>query len=239
MLPSNFRDCGGLGLSSGRRMTTGRLFRSAAPQANQAKALAARGVAQMVDLRGMERGERGEPFDAESFGLRWLSTPVEPKTSAVIHQEVAAGTASAPKMRALMIETYRAFVIESAPLFGAALTATFTQDRPTLIHCTAGKDRTGFLVAVIQLALGAPHDAVLADYLRTNQDWDRASVKGVLPLGSPALEPVMIADSDYLDAALDAILRLDGDAQGFIARATAGAVTQAHLDALIEQEIAA
>lgn len=38
-----------------------------------------------------------------------------------------------------------------------------------MIHCTAGKDRTGFAVAMVLLALGVPRDVVLRDYLLTNQ----------------------------------------------------------------------
>jgi protein-tyrosine phosphatase len=37
-----------------------------------------------------------------------------------------------------------------------------------LIHCTAGKDRTGILAALVQRALGAAEDDVMDDYLRTN-----------------------------------------------------------------------
>ena len=41
-------------------------------------------------------------------------------------------------------------------------------DRPVLVHCFAGKDRTGFAVAVALEAAGVPHDAIMADYLRSN-----------------------------------------------------------------------
>lgn len=41
--------------------------------------------------------------------------------------------------------------------------------RPVLVHCFAGKDRTGFAVAVALAAAGVPTDAVLADYLRSNE----------------------------------------------------------------------
>jgi protein-tyrosine phosphatase len=41
-------------------------------------------------------------------------------------------------------------------------------ERPALIHCTAGKDRTGVLVALILQALGVPEEIVVADYLRSD-----------------------------------------------------------------------
>lgn len=40
--------------------------------------------------------------------------------------------------------------------------------KPVLTHCFAGKDRTGFTVATVLEAVGVPHDAILADFLRSN-----------------------------------------------------------------------
>ena len=45
--------------------------------------------------------------------------------------------------------------------------------KPVLVHCFAGKDRTGFAVAVALEAAGADRDAILADYLRSNTATDR------------------------------------------------------------------
>ncbi|MFN8032563.1 MAG: tyrosine-protein phosphatase [Mycobacterium sp.] len=42
------------------------------------------------------------------------------------------------------------------------------EGKPTLVHCFAGKDRTGFAIAVTLEAIGVPRDAVLADFLRSN-----------------------------------------------------------------------
>jgi protein-tyrosine phosphatase len=43
------------------------------------------------------------------------------------------------------------------------------QDRPVLVHCFAGKDRTGFAVALALEAAGVDRDAILTDYLRSNE----------------------------------------------------------------------
>jgi len=39
---------------------------------------------------------------------------------------------------------------------------------PVLIHCKAGKDRTGIVSAIVQLLVGVPFDVVLEEYLLTN-----------------------------------------------------------------------
>lgn len=40
--------------------------------------------------------------------------------------------------------------------------------RAVLAHCFAGKDRTGFVVALVLEAVGVEHEAILADYLHSN-----------------------------------------------------------------------
>ena len=56
---------------------------------------------------------------------------------------------------------------------------------PTLVHCTAGKDRTGIVVAALLLLAGASPEAVVADYRLTEQAMprvlDRMRASGVLP----------------------------------------------------------
>jgi protein-tyrosine phosphatase len=88
-----------------------------------------------------------------------------------------------------------------------------------ILHCTAGKDRTGFLVAMLLSALGVPRDAIFEDYLLTNASVDlRArlvadesgfglapSTRFIMELQPEAREAVLAADADYLRAAFAAI----------------------------------
>ena len=63
---------------------------------------------------------------------------------------------------------------ERFPTLGGAqravrrLITMLAEGRPVLVHCFAGKDRTGFAVAVALEAAGVPPGAILADYLRSN-----------------------------------------------------------------------
>lgn len=232
---SNFRDAGGLALISGR-MATGRLFRSAAPRQLKAADIEALGTLQIktiVDLRGRQEADNAPTRGHDGDQISIVATPIEPRTSGKIREALADGTASAALMRDLMIASYRAYVNDSAAVFGDALTALLTSGTPALVHCTAGKDRTGFVIAVIQSALGAHEDAIMTDYLRTNTDWDRSSASSHLPLDSEVIAPVLMADTDYLAAAFGEIARQDGSVHAFIQRATQGRVTARHLDALI------
>lgn len=237
---SNFRDFGGLPVAGGR-ILRGKLFRSAAPDALTAEGAAALGarVAAIVDLRGrVERGATSHP-GLEDGKVAVLSTPIEPQTSGRLRAAFADGSATAAFTRAVMLEAYRAFARDHAARFGDALVTLVTDPRPVLVHCTAGKDRTGFIVAVLQAALGAQREDILADYLETNRAWDRASLRGHLPAEHAAMGPVLAADADYLDAAFDELARHFGDVHRYVATATAGRVTPSHLSALIEPEMTA
>jgi protein-tyrosine phosphatase len=236
---SNFRDFGGHATQRGGRMVMGRLFRSASPGTITAagiEQLKREAIRTVVDLRGIEERRRATvAFDPARIVIR--PVPVEPKTSAQLRAMLAAGNARAADVRDVMIRIYRTYVAEAAEAFGDAIHVLLAEDDGggKLVHCTAGKDRTGFIVAVIQAALGASHEAILEDYLATNRHWDRASAVGHLPLDAAAIEPVLVADPDYLAAAFDEIGRRDGEPIDFIIRATRGRVTPAHLEAVIER----
>ena len=187
----------------------------------------------VVDLRGrVERGPSSHAGFADA-GFEVLSHPVEPRTSGALFAMLQAGTASAPVTKDLMITAYRAYVTHHAADFGGALTAIVQAGRPALVHCTAGKDRTGFIVGVLQAALGADEADIVEDYLTTNRAWDRASVRGHMPLDHPAVQPVLLADADYLAAAFEEVRAHHGGARSFVRAATGGRVTDADLDRLV------
>jgi protein-tyrosine phosphatase len=235
-LISNFRDAGGAALDLGQ-MHRGRLYRSAAPgklNATDVDAFRSLGVTTIVDLRGLQEAALAPTSIPDESDLTIIQTPVEPRTSGLVRQALADGSAHPDLMRDLMLQSYRHYVGDSAPAFGEALMALLTAQGPALVHCTAGKDRTGFVIAVIQSALGVCHDDIIADYLRTNTDWDRASASVHLKVSSAAIGPILVADAEYLAAAFDEITRRDGSAIDFIQRATQGRVTSAHIDRLVQ-----
>ena len=85
-------------------------------------------------------------------------------------------------------------------LFGHLL-----EDRaPLVIHCTAGKDRTGFASALILHALGVPDEVIAQDYLLTNRHYKR-DVSSVSDLPADVLDAIGSVDASYLAAAFQAI----------------------------------
>ena len=67
---------------------------------------------------------------------------------------------------------------DAAPQIVGALTALAAPDaRPAVFHCTAGKDRTGLLSALVLSLLGVPEETVVADYALSGEAMARLRAK--------------------------------------------------------------
>ena len=180
---SNFRDLGGYVAEDGRRVRWRKLFRSnhlghLTPA--DIAVLRQLGVRSAFDFRGKD--ERIEALcgleDIETHSL-----PVEPTVVDALRAIHASGRPStADDAMEVMRDSYRGYVAHNTPRF-RALFAHLLQDRaPLVIHCTAGKDRTGFACALILHTLGVSDDVIAEDYLLTNQFYRRdPSVSSDLP----------------------------------------------------------
>jgi protein-tyrosine phosphatase len=125
---------------------------------------------------------------------------------------------------ATMVQLYRWFI--TSPLaretFAEALRLVATPEAlPLLFHCTAGKDRTGWLSAIILSALGVDRPTVMADYLRTNElNADgNAYVLSLLAnrVDDPsALVPLLEARREYLEAAFTEAEESYGGMDGYL-----------------------
>lgn len=168
----NFRDYGGYGVSGGRRVRTGVLWRSAqhgdASEADLER-IDGLGIATVIDLRGPSEREAKPCRRPAGFVAQVLAHPEE-TAGLALHTEAADGVMTAAEARAAMIRLYEgiAFRENLIPMLKCHLQALARDSGPSLVHCVAGKDRTGFAVALVQSLLGVHRDDVLADYLLTN-----------------------------------------------------------------------
>jgi protein-tyrosine phosphatase len=124
----------------------------------------------------------------------------------------------------MMADLYRTFV------HGAKQQAAFAQalrmiadpgQLPLLFHCSAGKDRTGWLSAVLLTVLGVDRDVIMADYLRTNEASTRLHqvVVGLLEgkVDDPeVILPMVQARAAYLEAAYAEADRRYGGLAGYL-----------------------
>ncbi|TFV57606.1 tyrosine-protein phosphatase [Mycobacterium sp. PS03-16] len=103
------------------------------------------------------------------------------------------------------------------------------EERPVIAHCFAGKDRTGFTVATVLEAVGVDRDAVLTDFLRSNDAVPRLreqilqsirerteTAEEVTFVEARLTDAVLGVHADYLDAARRAIEQNYGGLPGYL-----------------------
>ena len=205
---SNLRDLGGY-RTGDKRVRRGLVFRAPAlvelSKADK-KAIAALGLRTICDFRGTRERARS-PVNIPK--TETLSMPIEPSVGGslaeILRTGEDSGDTSSEEMMALLRRAYEAYALQSAPQYRALFEAILGQDRlPLLLHCSAGKDRTGFGSALLLSALGVSWEDVMADYLATNRLWKRetASAFDLPPIVKEAL---LGAHGEMLEAAFGAI----------------------------------
>lgn len=149
----NLRDVGGVSVAGGR-LVERRLFRSAAPLRDEpaiAEGVRRLGVETIIDLRDPRERELS-PRVWDRGGLHVENVPIfDGQLSTIRFAELS-------ELYDVMLDRHLRSVVAAVEAVAAAA------DAPVLVHCTAGKDRTGVVTGVVLAALGAERDAVLADY---------------------------------------------------------------------------
>ncbi len=218
----NARDLGGHRGAGGQYVKPSWVLRSAAPtSAEHSAAISRLAVETVVDFR-TDAERTGQaltlPANVKTVHLDILAD--EPDDAPASLGRMAAGAPPAdpdsitPDLtRGIMLDAYRTFALlpGARQRYSQLLASLATPSAgPTLLHCTAGKDRTGWATALILLSLGVDRDDVMADYL--------ASAAEVAVLLEPirrkvaehggnvdAVDMVLSVREEYLDTALTAM----------------------------------
>ena len=226
---NNFRDYGDYAVAGGGRVRTGLLWRSGqhvmATDADL-EAIDALALATVTDLRGDSERAVNPCRRHPRFAGQVLTCDGETAALAS-HIDAAAGVVTEADARQAMSRLYagmpyRENLVAVLRRHFAALAAG---DGASLIHCFAGKDRTGMSVALTHHVLGVHRDDALADYLLTNEIMagrtfrgnpgkDSAKYAGLSEAASKALGGV---HADYLAAGLAAMKDSHGSIDGYLA----------------------
>ncbi|CCD92834.1 conserved hypothetical protein [Bradyrhizobium sp. ORS 375] len=127
----------------------------------------------------------------------------------------AAGRLTADVAQELMRDSYRNYIRRHTPRFRALFDHLLGDHAPLVIHCTAGKDRTGVACALVLAALDVDDEIILGDYLLTNQYFRRdAAAHPDLP--QDVLETIGTVQASFLAAALDTVREEYGDLQAYL-----------------------
>lgn len=230
---SNFRDLGGYTGTNGRPLKWRKLFRSDhlgdLTRADIAR-LSALGLTRVCDFRG--KNER-ETHPCALPGPQVHALSIEPTVVQAL-QDFAQrnkGINEADAVR-LMQQTYRAFVTDNSPRFAELFQHLLQDGSPLVFHCTAGKDRTGFAAAILLGALGVQRDAIVGDYMLTN---DLYKPPEMVAGGAPpqVRAAVRRVQPDYLQASLDVVEADFGGLDKYLHKAMGlGAAERKRLDEL-------
>ncbi len=228
----NLRDFGGYATQDGRTVKKGMLFRCGLMTDIAEHAFddfAALDIGVICDLRSHEEAENHPTPDAPPFDVR-VHIPIWPGSSSQFQQAMQESQKrpSAEDFMSFMNDVTREIARDHVEAYKELMSHLCDTDRGFLLHCSAGKDRTGFGAAIILTMLGVDHETVLHDYLVSNEATelaDRARERMLASMREQGL-PERIDDnflhimsgvkSEYLLAAFDEIDNHYGGIQGYL-----------------------
>ena len=245
----NFRDLGGARTGDGRRVRRGRLFRSGQLgriTANDREAFVSLGIRTVIDLRTeAENNERPDRLNPD-LGIRTIHLPILEignDGGSRLRQlwSLRFGPGRALDFAELMRRGYGEYVVEYRAEFADVIRLVGDPGNlPALVHCTAGKDRTGLACSLVLAALGVPSAEILREYLLTNCQLQEFKISMLKRLWLPVLFgiprerflPLFDARPEYLQAAFDRIGKDYGSVDGYLRHALR--LTAADLQSLSE-----
>jgi protein-tyrosine phosphatase len=170
----NFRDLGGYPTADGQRTRWRVLFRAdglgelTEPDLGVMRAL---GIRTVVDLRSGYEVERSR-FNVDAHPVDFHHFPFIDALPDVEEWDRRPG---------LLGAQYKEMLDDAGPQIVGALTVLAGPDaRPAVFHCTAGKDRTGLLSAIVLSLLGVDEETVVADYALSGEAMERLRAKLIL-----------------------------------------------------------
>jgi protein-tyrosine phosphatase len=232
----NLRDIGGYPAAEGARVRTGVVYRSTdlgRVADGDVAALDALGITTVFDLRTESERELlpdRAPSGAKEVALDVLAD-TDPSAAPAMMQHILTDPKVAEQLlgtgdtNEFLLKVYGEFV--TLPSAVSSYRMLFTdlaraEGAPALIHCTTGKDRTGWASASLLLFLGVSEEDAFADYLLTNEQllpsfepvFDKFRAAG----GNPdLLLPILGVRRPYLEAAIEQVRSGFGDFEGYFA----------------------
>jgi protein tyrosine/serine phosphatase len=219
----NVRDLGGLPTADGGSVRPRALVRAdSLTQLDEDGVAAVRAyvVSRIIDLRaGAGDGSPPHPFaDDDTYrSVPWIDVDREPERDPAAERDLA--------------DLYRGSLDRNVVRVGAAVRAfTEAPPGPVVVHCAAGKDRTGMLVAVLLELAGVPREAVLADYALSADLLGIAEILDTLDEDTRRqAERYSWSEPETLQSALEHLDAVYGGARGYLRDACG--LSDAELDA--------
>ena len=222
----NFRDVGGYETTGGRAVRWGRVYRagSLAELTDEDVAWLGRlGLRLSCDLRSPE--EVAERPDRLPPGAVARHTAIIAEVGRL--RRVLTLIRKRHRIQELLLDVYTVMLDQNGHIFADVIRAAADPaNLPLVVHCTAGKDRTGLAVALLLLALGVPEETVIADYTLSNHAFDVLSGRMrpemerlyAFGFGEVQVRPFLLAEARTLEGALAHLRRRYGSVEWYLLR---------------------
>ena len=184
--PVNFRDLGGYATADGRQVRWGRVYRSDSLESltrADLDRIDALGIRMVCDLRRDEE-RTAAPSRVDGHGdvriehlpIGGIAAETKDMAGRMLRGEI-------PEVSVTMMADVYLTILDLHPdSFGAVVAhAADPASLPMVVHCTAGKDRTGVASALLLAALGVDDETIAADYELSNEFQAYARVAAVRP----------------------------------------------------------
>lgn len=229
----NFRDFGDYAAGEGR-LKKGVLFRAAHQSGatdEDLVAMAGLGIVTIVDLRRPNERERDPSRRWEGFAAEVIDNDLGVSGEDPWHTFLRSSDLSERSIRDYLVEYYRRapFKERHLDLFRRYFQALAAARGPVLIHCAAGKDRTGLLAALTHHVAGVGDDDIVDDYLLTNNEerFIRRGPKFAAVIeeatgrrpSDAAVRAAMGVEADYLATAIARMKDEYGSLDGYLEQA--------------------
>lgn len=233
----NFRDLGGYTTKDGRSVKWRKLFRSGAHNLltqNDAKLLQNLGIETIADFRSIDE-QRKAPTDIGLFGadvthLYW-DYHMDMNEQMFIDKFKQGGDLTALSKQ-IMSEFYVSLPTQFAKRYQSVF-ESLLENKVTLFHCSAGKDRTGVMAMILLTLCGVEEDLIIADYEMTqhveslkklhtispSSDKNNPAMAMFAKLPSDAMNALMGSPIDYIKIAMHQIRSEYGSMENYAQKA--------------------
>lgn len=226
----NFRTVANIKNKDGRTLKEGKLYRSAnlfKLKKKSFKRIENLGIQEIIDLRNSK--EIAKKPDRLPGGIAYENYSAFEDEGDQLNQAkklVLKGKVNGADAEKRMLDFYRNYVTEHPEVIRKIITEILNSDRSVLYHCTAGKDRTGIITALVLTILKFDKETIYNDYLLSN-NYREKLVKRRLSLARDlhfiypkldlnVLEKLSWVQPSYLDAAFNEINKKYGSTDRYI-----------------------
>ncbi|MFT4758666.1 MAG: protein-tyrosine phosphatase [Paraglaciecola sp.] len=223
----NLRDIGGLETKDGRRVKWGKIYRSGKLsdlEKSDHALLTNLGIKTVCDFRSDVEQEK-HPNNLPA-GIRYIRYPIgekDGKSFQKLRKDVLKKRLKGKDAEQTFVKLMEAFADSVSHDFQPVLDLLLVDgNEPLIYHCSGGKDRTGFMTAVILAAMDVDMKTIRQDYLMSNYYRQRANQKKIrqarlIGLDQETLEYLFIVRDSYFDSVINTVNERYGDMDNYLA----------------------